>query len=100
MDYQYLNEFISLGMEKKATRHHKFNTDEIGWYMFPIKIRIRSRSMLEVGAGSGPKPDRIRNTEVHSYKQAKIHKNTFYKELKDFRNSEVASHKGRYSVNL
>jgi hypothetical protein len=30
MDYQYLNEFVDLGVEK-AMKHHKFNNDQIGW---------------------------------------------------------------------
>jgi hypothetical protein len=31
MDYQFLNEFVELEVEK-AMRHRKFNNDEIGWY--------------------------------------------------------------------
>ncbi len=32
MDYQFLNEFVELEVEK-AMRHRKFNNDEIGWYL-------------------------------------------------------------------
>ncbi len=43
MSYQYLNyfAFIDSGVEK-AMRHHKFNTDIIGWYILQRRIRIRS----------------------------------------------------------
>ncbi len=46
---------------KKAMKHHKFNSDEIGWYIL-LRIRIRSCLCSEVGPGSRSKPDRIRNT--------------------------------------
>jgi hypothetical protein len=39
MDYQYLNDFIDLRVEK-AMRHHKFTSDETGWYILPSRIRI------------------------------------------------------------
>ncbi len=42
-------------------KHHKFNSDEIGWYIL-LRIRIRSCLCSEVGPGSRSKPDRIRNT--------------------------------------
>jgi hypothetical protein len=41
MDYKYLTKFINLGV-KKAMRHHKFNDDEIDWYILLSRIRIRS----------------------------------------------------------
>jgi hypothetical protein len=41
MDYQhrylYLNKFIDFGVEK-AMRHHKFNSDEIDWYILLSRI--------------------------------------------------------------
>jgi hypothetical protein len=65
LDYQYLNEFIDPGVEK-AMKHKKFNKDEIGWYILISRIRIRSglcgRIRIRPKTGSGPKPDRIRNT--------------------------------------
>jgi hypothetical protein len=41
MDYQYLNKFIDLGVEK-AIRHHKLSNDEIDCSIYLSKIRIRS----------------------------------------------------------
>jgi hypothetical protein len=39
--YRYLNKFIDLGVENDM-RHHKFNNDEIDWYILLSRIRIRS----------------------------------------------------------
>jgi hypothetical protein len=40
-DYQFLKEFIELGVEK-LLGITKYNNDEIGWYIFLSKIRIQS----------------------------------------------------------
>ncbi len=53
-DYQFLKEFIELGVEK-LLGITKYNNDEIGWYIFLSKIRIQSDLFWEVGSGSGSK---------------------------------------------
>jgi hypothetical protein len=60
MDYKYPNELIDLGVGK-ATKHHKFDNEETDWYI--LLRRIRSGLCWEVGSWSGPKLDRIRNTD-------------------------------------
>ncbi len=71
MDYQYLNKLIGLEVEK-AMRHHKYSTDEIGWYALLSRILIRSGLCWEVGSESGPKSDKICNTGPKMKKKKKL----------------------------
>jgi hypothetical protein len=45
MDYQCLTEFIDMGVEK-ASKHHKFNNDEISQYILLSRIQIQIVSVL------------------------------------------------------
>jgi hypothetical protein len=74
IDWQYLNGFIDLEVEKDM-RHHKFNEDEIGWCILLSRIWILIQSGLcwEFRPRSSQKPDQIRNTGYQSRK--KLHEN-------------------------
>jgi hypothetical protein len=73
MDYQYLNKFIDLEVDK-SMRHHKFNNDKNDWYIFLSRI-------WGPGMCRELDPDPVQNrtgsaTLVGSlcvYSQAKIH---------------------------
>jgi hypothetical protein len=80
MDYQYLNKLIDLGVEK-AIRHQKFNNDETDWCILLSRIRIWSGLCREVGSGSGPKPDRIRNTDGRTKLSCNLHTTYNYPEI-------------------
>jgi hypothetical protein len=61
MYFKYLNKFIDLGRET-GMRHHKFNNDEIDWYILLSRSRIRFWSVLRGRIQIRSKTRRIRNT--------------------------------------
>ncbi len=64
MDYQYLNKFIDLGVEK-AMRHQKFNNDELDWYILLSMIRNGDGSVLV--CAERPDRDPVRNRPDPQY---------------------------------